>query len=190
MTILSLEVSRTGEAVFCEVRGQDWKLQCTKLERSHQTAIQVIHTAVQLCQEIKPHLTIMSANGVGKMIADSIMERRSELKKNLLTVVENSLPYYPLTLWPGYDYERWHPNNVRSQAYLLVRDLLSEQRLTFLKHDDELFGQMTSVLRDRDARLRDVISAKGSMKSDALALACLGYALEMQGGEKYEQASA
>lgn len=197
---LGVDLGRSSKSAFCVIEGFGWqKLKMVHLEAlSSISAPEVEKITNELCYRFGVNLAVVESNGPGGVFAEFAMLHNPQLP---LFSVDVGEPPIPLQLWDDLRMDEREYYNIRAENYFIVRHLFRAGKLKLAFEDTELFAQLTATYWDTDKTRSDKIKlmpkknmrmsdfaselegvqfSRSPDKADALALACLGYAILMQ----------
>ena len=201
LTTAGLDLGTSGKSAITVLQGADFNLICRHSEAISsinpvdlEARIEVVHA------RFNPDVWVMELNGPGAVFSSYLQKNRPHIP--LATIdVGARLPEEDIILWS--DAVRISDKeflNIRAGMYFIVRLLMREQRLKFLKEYPEMFAQLSVIRWDNDnargdkiymipkrklklksnSDLEDEPFSKSPDMADSLALSALGYALLMQ----------
>ena len=191
-----LDLGRSGKTAIAVISGTDWHLRLIHLEEhSSISAPDVENAILRVYARFQPKVIILEMNGPGGVFAEFAVQKNPGLP---LLTVDVSHPPIDLQLWPDFQFIPEEYLNIRAEEYFIVHYLLKHRRLKFPYEDAELFAQLSSTYWDLDKtkaekirlmpkknmkvsdfsnELEGLSFSRSPDKADALAMACLGYAL-------------
>lgn len=199
MISLGVDLGRSGKTAFVVLACQDWRLHLFHMEEYNSISAPEVQKYLETAvARFDPAVIVMESNGPGGVLADYLYAAHPLWP---LFAFDVSQPGFTFNLYEGLVFTTQEYLNIRAQEYMLIRQLLASRRLTFEYEDPELFAQLSSTYWDIDktkserirlmpkrnmrvsnytTELEGISFSRSPDKADALALACLGYALAAQ----------
>jgi len=191
-----LDLGRSGKTAIAVVSGENWHLRLIHLEEHSSISAPDVETAIlRVYARFQPQVIILEMNGPGGVFAEFVVQKNPGLP---LLTVDVSHPPVDIQLWEDFQFIPEEYLNIRAEQYFIVHYLLKHKRLKFPYEDAELFAQLSSTYWDLDktkaekirlmpkknmkvsdftTELEGLSFSRSPDKADALAMACLGYAL-------------
>lgn len=199
---VGLDLGISGKSAITTVEGDEFQLTCLESKAIMSIdAPEVERWLVNVVSRFNPDVVLMEINGPGGIFYPYVTKNHPTMKLATIDPQAQLPEEGDIMLWnEAYRISCREFLNIRAGMYWVVRLLMREQRLKFLKEYPEMFSQLSSLRWDHDTNRGDKIYmiskkklklknlsdlddepfSKSPDMADSLALAVFGYTLLYQ----------